>query len=105
VSGDLPKVSNALVQAKVNYETSDNATSLIGEKVFNFKLMNGASVVYDNETPFVEADYVIGFEGMVDSDTNEILVNTGVSGLVSFLYNWFVSLLKQLGVGSFLKLI
>ena len=65
--------------------------------------MNGPSVSYDEEKPFVEADYVIGFENIVDKDTNEILVNTGVAGIVSFFYEWFMALLDQLGIGLLLK--
>ena len=103
VTGDLPKVSNALIQAKVNYETKDNTTSMIGEKVYSFKVMNGVPVTYDEQTPFVGADYIIGFEGVVDSDTNNVLINTGVAGIVSFFYDWFMALLNQLGIGRFLK--
>ncbi len=103
VTGDLPKVSNALIQAKVNYETKDNTTSMIGEKLYSFKVMNGAPVTYDEQTPFVDADYVIGFENYVDKDTNDVLVNTGVAGLVSFLFDWFMALMNQIGIGKFLK--
>lgn len=103
VSGDLPKVSNVHVQAKVNYETTENTTSVIGEKVYSFKVMNGESVEYNDQTPFVDVDYAIGFEGVVDSDTNNVLINTGVAGIVSFFYDWFMALLNQLGIGRFLK--
>ena len=103
VTGDLPNVSNALVQAKVNYETSDNITSMIGEKVYSFKVMNGESVVYDEVTPYVDADYVIGFESRVDEDVNDIFIKTGVAGIISFIYDWFMALLDQLGIGKFLK--
>ena len=103
VTGDLPKVSNALVQAKVNYETPANTTSMIGEKVYSFKVMNGPSVVYDEQTPFVDADYIIGFENRVDADVNDILINTGVAGIVSFIFDWFMALMNQIGVGKFLK--
>lgn len=103
VTGELPKVSNALIQAKVNYETKDNTTSMIGEKLYSFKVMNGAPVAYDEQTPFVDADYVIGFESKIDADTNNTLINTGVAGLVSFIYDWFMALMNQLGIGKFLK--
>ncbi len=103
LTGKLPKVSNALMQVKINYEMVDNTTSLIGERVCKFKIMNGASVAYDEEKPFADADFVTGFEKTVGEDTNEILVNTGVAGLVSFLYEWFMALLDQLGIGLLLK--
>ncbi len=103
IKGDIPQVSNALMQVKVNYEMVDNVTSLIGERVCKFKIMNGASAVYDEENPFVDADLVTGFEKAVGEDTNQILVNTGVAGIVSFLYEWFMALLDQIGIGMFLK--
>ena len=103
LTGKLPKVSNALMQVKVNYEMEDNTTALIGEKVYSFKVMNGTSAEYNEEEPFVAADYVIGFESVVDDNVNGILVNTGVAGLVSFIYDWFMALMNQLGIGRFLK--
>ncbi len=103
ITGKLPEVSNALVQVKVNYEMENNTTALIGEKVYSFKVMNGAPVEYNEDLPFVEADYVIGFESAVDDNVNDILVNTGVAGLVSFIYDWFMALMNQLGIGRFLK--
>lgn len=103
LTGKIPQVSNALMQVKVNYEMVDNTTSLIGERVCNFKIMNGPVVVYDEEKPFVDADYVIGFKNAIDEDTDEILVNTGLSNIVSFIYEWFMALLDQLGIGLLLK--
>lgn len=103
VTGKLPCVSNALVQMKINYEMVGNTTAPIGEKQFSFKLMNGPTVNYNDNEPFVDADYVIGFESAVGKDTNDVLVNTGVANLVGFIYEWFMSLMDQLGIGRFLK--
>lgn len=103
ISGKLPKISNALVQVKVNYEMENNTTSPIGEKVFGFKLNNGTPIEYDVDNPFAAADYVIGFENVVDDNVNDILINTGVAEIVSFIYDWLIAILDQLGVGRFLK--
>ncbi|MBQ8183203.1 MAG: hypothetical protein IJ025_04810 [Clostridia bacterium] len=103
VTGKIPQVSNALMQVKVNYEMVDNTTSLIGERACSFKIMNGPSVVYDEETPFVNADYVIGFKNVIDEDTKDALTNTGVLNIVSFVYEWIMALLDQLGIGLLLK--
>lgn len=103
LTGKLPEVSNALMQVKVNYEMVDNTTSLIGERICKFKIMNGAPAVYDESEPFTDADLVTGFDKVVGEDTNRILVNTGVSGVVSFIYEWFMALLDQLGIGLLLK--
>lgn len=103
INGSVPRVSNALMQVKVNYEMIGNTTSPIGERICKFKIMNGSSVAYDENNPFTEADMVTDFEELVGEDTNEILVNTGVAGLISFIYEWLVALLEQLGVASFVK--
>lgn len=101
VTGKLPKVSNVFIQAKVNYEMENNDTAPIGERVFAFKVMNGAPVQYDSNVPFVDADYAIGFENAVTEDVNNALVSTGVANLVSFIYDWFFALMEQLGISRF----
>ena len=103
VRGKLPEISDALVQVKVNYEMQNNTTSPIGEKIFGFKLDNGTPVEYDANNPYTAADYVIGFENVVDDNVNDILISTGVAEIVSFIYDWFIALMNQLGVGRFLK--
>lgn len=101
ITGKLPQISNGFIQAKVNYEMQDNTTALIGERVFDFKVMNGEPVSYDVDNPFTDADYVIGFESAVSGDTNDILVNTGIASLVSFIYDWFLAIMEQLGISRF----
>lgn len=103
ITGKVPQVSNALMQVKVSYEMVGNTTSLIGERVSSFKIMNGASVAYDPADPYTDADFVSGFEKLVGEETNEILVGTGVAGIVSFIYEWIMALLDQLGIGLLLK--
>ena len=102
-TGKIPQVSNALMQVEVKYELEGNTLSPIGSKLFNFKIMNGDSVVYNEEEPFVDSDYAMGFDSFIPEDTSNILANLGLSNLVSFIFDLFFSLLSQLGLGSFLK--
>lgn len=102
-TGKIPEVSNALMQVEVKYELVGNTTALIGSKRFNYKIMNGDSIVYDENTPFVEADYTMGYDSFIPEDTSNILTNLGLSHIVSYIFDLFFSLLNQLGLGSFLK--
>jgi hypothetical protein len=102
VTGNLPEVSNALLQVNVNYELVGNTTAPIGKKLVNFKMMNGESPVYDENAPYVDADYTTNYEKFM-GDTDDILVNFGLSYFVSYLYQMLMSFLDQIGVGMFLK--
>ncbi len=102
-TGKLPKVSNSLMQVQVNYEMVGNTTALIGEKRVNFKIMNGTSVEYNEEQPYVDADYVMTYDELVPDDAKDILAKLGLSAFISYIIDFFLSLLDQLGVGSLIK--
>lgn len=102
-TGKLPEVSNALMQVEVKYEMEGNTTALIGSKRFNFKIINGDPVEYDESRAYVAADYAIGYDELMPEETADILKNLGLSHIVSFLFDLFYSLLNQMGLGSFIK--
>ncbi len=102
-TGKLPKVSNALMQLQVNYEMVDNTTALIGEKRVNFKVMNGAPVVYDETEPFVAADQAMAYDKLIPEDTADIFTKLGLTSIVSYLLDFIVSLANQLGLYTFIK--
>ena len=102
VTGKLPEVSNALLQVNVNYSLEGNLTAPIGKKLVSFKMMNGESPVYDETNPYVAADYTTGYEDAM-GDADDILVNFGLSYLISYIYQMIMSFLDQIGVGMFLK--
>ncbi len=102
-TGKVPKVSNSLMQVQVNYEMVGNTTALIGEKRVNFKIMNGTPVDYDEANPYVNADYVMAYDELVPDDTKEILTNLGLSAFVSYIIDFILSLINQLGIGSLIK--
>lgn len=102
-TGKLPQVSNALLQVEVKYEMEGNTTALIGSKRFNFKIVNGEPVEYDESRPYVAADYAIGYDELMPEETADILKNLGLSHIVSFLFDLFYSLINQMGLGSFIK--
>lgn len=102
-TGSVPQVSNALVQVKVSYQMEGNTTSLIGDKLFNFKIMNGPTVSYDEENPYVDSDYVFGYENYVSDEAGEILTNLGLSAFVRYIFEMLLSLMTEFGFDVFLK--
>ncbi len=102
-SGKLPQVSNALIQVNVNYQLVGNTTAPIGKKLVNFKVVNGDSVVYDETTPYVDADYIVNYESAVGDKADETLEQLGMAYFVSYIYQMIMSFLDQIGVGMFLK--
>lgn len=103
VSGKLPQVSDALMQVNVNYQLVGNTTAPVGKKLVNFKIVNGESVVYDASKPYVDADYVAGYENAVGEDANTTMEQLGIAYFVSYVYQMIMSFLDQIGVGMFLK--
>lgn len=102
VTGSLPEISNALLQVNVNYELVGNLTAPLGKKLVCFKIMNGESPVYDESNPYAVADYTTAYENLM-GDTDDIMVNLGLSYFISYIFQMFVSFLDQIGVGMFLK--
>ena len=102
VTGNLPEVSNTLLQVNVNYELVGNTTAPIGKKLVNFKMMNGESPVYDESAPYVDADYTTNYEDFM-GDTDDILVNFSLSYFVSYLYQMLISFFEQIGLGGIVK--
>ncbi len=102
LTGELPQVSNVLLQVNVNYELVGNLTAPIGKKLVSFKIMNGESPAYDESNPYVAADYTTKYEDFM-GDTDDILVNFGLSYFISYIYQMIMSFLDQIGVGMFLK--
>jgi hypothetical protein len=74
----------------------------VGKKLVDFKIMNGDSPIYDESNPYVDANYTSEYEAAM-GDTDDILVNFGLSYFVSYLYQMLMSFLDQIGVGMFLK--
>lgn len=103
VKGNLPEVGNQLLQLEIDYLCIGRLPTSHGERTFNFKIMNGDPVEYDAENPLTDADAVLGFESVVKNHTLETLRKYLVADLVSFWYNFFMSIMEQLGVSVFLK--
>ena len=82
--GEFPEVSGKNFEITISYIIG-NITP-IGQRSFDFVLMNGEMIVYDEENPFVAESYDNGMEDVIGSDTVEILEKFGVSSLVSIVF-------------------
>lgn len=103
VTGKLPEVSNSLMQVNVTYNMQGNTTAPVGKKLVGFKIMNGPSPVFDELSPYVDADYTVGYNQLIDEETDDILTNLGLSYFLSAIIEMIMSFLDQIGVGMFLK--
>ena len=85
-TGKIPELSLANFDLVVDYTLIGSATPL-GERLFNFTIMNGDAVKYDPEKPYVSANLVSDFNKLLDEDSNNILTKTGSKTLFEMLYN------------------
>ncbi len=104
LTGDVADVSNTLVQAQVKYSLEGNLTALIGEKTVNFKTFNGPSVIFDDENPYVDADYVSVYEQIIPGETVDILTNLGLNAFLRYIIDMFVSIIKEFGFDVLFKI-
>lgn len=86
--GDVPAVSRANFDLVVDYVLIGSPTPM-GERLFNFTIMNGSAPEFDSENPYVAADRVSDFNKLLDKDTDNILTKTGIKSLFEMLYNIF----------------
>ncbi len=88
--GDIPAVSRKNFEVNVTY-LMDTVTP-VGERVFDFTVMNGDPVEYDESNPYTQADFDQRIDGVIDDDTNEVLQQYGVKKIVSMVYNMIYKL-------------
>ncbi|MCM1544348.1 MAG: hypothetical protein NC110_03530 [Ruminococcus sp.] len=96
-SGKLPEVSKANFDVVVDYSLIGSITPL-GERLFNFTLMNGEAVPYDEGKPFVDANYTSNFNDLPSKDVSDTLNKVGITSFFEMIYNiletWFSTLFK-----------
>lgn len=86
--GEIPAVSRSNFDLVVDYVLIGSPTP-VGERLFNFTIMNGEAPEFDSENPYVAADRVSDFNKLLDKDTDNILTKTGIKSLFEILYNIF----------------
>ena len=84
-SGQLPEVSLKNIEIDITYFI-DNITP-IGERTFEFTVMNGEAVEFDSESPYTSSSYEDKMNEFIDEETTEILDKYGVDGIVKVVFN------------------
>ena len=59
----------------------------IGERSFDFTVMNGEKAAYDENNPYVPADIDGNVDSVLDETHNNIFTNLGLKPLVSIIFN------------------
>lgn len=85
-TGKIPEISCANFDLVVDYVLIGSATPM-GERLFNFTIMNGNSPEYDSKNPYVSANLVSDFNKLLNKDSENILNKTGSKTFFEMLYN------------------
>ncbi len=85
ISGTIPEVSVKNIEIDVTY-LIDTVTPL-GQRTFEFTIMNGEPAEYDSENEFVSAEYDEKMNNFIDDDTTQILDKYGVKSIVATVFN------------------
>lgn len=81
IKGNLPEVS--LMNFEINVAYLMGTVTPMGTRTFEFTVMNGEPVVYDENSAYVKADMNQKISDYLDSEITDILAKYGVDGIVS----------------------
>lgn len=102
LSGNLPEESLRLMQVNIDYYCDGRILTPNGSRTFNFTVMNGEPVVYDETEPFVPADFTSRFETALGEDTVDTLTGLGLVTFIKFFYDWFMAIMDAFGLSRYL---
>ena len=85
IKGDIPEVSKKNFEITLSYLIG--SVTLIGERTFEFTIMNGESAEYDESAPYVDADHASAIDGILKDNEKEALEKFGVKGLAGTIYS------------------
>ena len=97
ISGEIPQGSVKNFEIGLSYGIG--SVTLVGERIFEFTLMNGDKAEYDSENPFTDAEPVPEIDKVLDEETDSLLTKFGLKYIASVLYNiamTFVSLVYRI---------
>lgn len=92
--GEIPEVSLKNFEINVTYFIS--TVTPIGERSFDFTIMNGDPVEYDEANPTVKADYPQKIDEILDEDVRDTLQKYGVKGIVSMVINMVYKIIEAI---------
>ena len=83
----LPEESLKNFEVTVSYLT--DTVSVIGERTFDFTLMNGKNVNFDSANPYTDADFVDRFHSDFAPEIIEKLDENSIGDISAIVYNMF----------------
>ncbi len=89
IDGDVPAVSLKNIEVDVTYLT--NKVTPVGQRTFDFTVMNGEKIKYDSENPIVDADYPTALEDTISEKISEKL---GIKKVTSYIYNIIAQVMR-----------
>ncbi|MBR5438476.1 MAG: hypothetical protein IKV21_06115 [Clostridia bacterium] len=106
IKGEIPAVSLKNFEIKISYIV-DTLTP-VGDRVFDFTVMNGEAVAYDENKPYTEADTSlrIGVEDVINNkDVKDDLLKNTIEEFIATLYAMIIKIVEVLGAltGASLK--
>ncbi|MDD6527174.1 MAG: hypothetical protein PUF31_05145 [Oscillospiraceae bacterium] len=84
--GEIPKVSVKNFDVVVDYVLVGSPTP-VGERSFDFTIMNGEKASYDESNPYVTADIDGNVDSVLSDKLNNIFTNVGIKPLITILFN------------------
>ncbi len=94
IKGDIPQTSLKNIELAVSY--LNNKVTPVCERTFDFTIMNGEAAEYNENEPFVNADYPKNIDNVLPEKTNGLLEKIGVKAIASNFFNVFAQLLQLL---------
>lgn len=85
IKGEIPEGSVKNFEITLSYLI--DSVTLVGERTFEFTLMNGEKAEYDAENPLVEADPVPAIDSVLKDNEKDVLEKYGVKGIAGTIYN------------------
>ena len=89
INGNVPAVSVKNIEIDVTYLT--NKVTPVGQRTFDFTVMNGEKVEFNNETPVVDAEYPTVLEGTLGEKISEKL---GVKKVTVYIFNIIAQIMR-----------
>lgn len=94
ITGDIPEVSLKNFEINIGYKIS--TLTLVGDRTFEFTLMNGDAAEYDADEPLVDADPVTLLEELICPTGEKLLEKYGIKGFAVIFFNSITSFFNSI---------
>lgn len=89
IDGSVPAVSLKNMEVDVTYLT--NKVTPVGERTFEFTIMNGDKAAYDSANPYSDAEYPDAIDEVMDTSVFEKI---GMEKVVRYIYNIIAQIMR-----------